>query len=60
MCRNVIQERFTTQFDSMQEWGQTIIISSLQRIAQIMDANKEAVWQWFDTKKQSNAVGGSR
>jgi hypothetical protein len=44
----------------MQEWGQTIIISSLQRIAQIMDANKEAVWQWFDTRQQSNTVGGSQ
>lgn len=33
-----LQERFTTQFDDLQEWEQTMILSSLQRIAQMMDA----------------------
>jgi len=33
-----LQEHFTKQFDDLQEWEQTMIISSLQRVAQMMDA----------------------
>jgi len=33
-----LQEHFTRQFSDLQEWEQTMIISSLQRIAQMMDA----------------------
>ena len=33
-----LQEQFTDQFSVLQEWEQTMIISSLQRIAQMMDA----------------------
>lgn len=33
-----LQEQFSKQFDDLQEWEQTMIISSLQRIAQMMDA----------------------
>jgi hypothetical protein len=33
-----LQERFAAQFDDLQEWEKTMIISSLQRIAQMMDA----------------------
>ncbi|MDX2350370.1 MAG: MarR family transcriptional regulator [Porticoccus sp.] len=33
-----LQEHFTQQFIDLQEWEQTMIISSLQRIAQMMDA----------------------
>tara|TARA_R110000822_G_scaffold159476_41_gene299823 strand:+ start:3692 stop:4285 length:594 start_codon:yes stop_codon:yes gene_type:complete len=33
-----LQEHFTRQFIDLQEWEQTMIISSLQRIAQMMDA----------------------
>ena len=33
-----LQEHFTRQFSSLQNWEKTMIISSLQRIAQMMDA----------------------
>jgi DNA-binding MarR family transcriptional regulator len=33
-----LQEHFTQQFGALQEWEQTMIISSLQRVAQMMDA----------------------
>ena len=33
-----LQEHFTRQFNDLQEWEQTMIISSLQRVAQMMDA----------------------
>ncbi|MBM70124.1 MAG: transcriptional regulator [Haliea sp.] len=33
-----LQEQFKRQFDELQEWEQTMIISSLQRIARMMDA----------------------
>jgi DNA-binding MarR family transcriptional regulator len=33
-----LQEHFTRQFGDLQEWEQTMIISSLQRVAQMMDA----------------------
>lgn len=33
-----LQEHFATQFGDLQEWEQTMIISSLQRVAQMMDA----------------------
>lgn len=33
-----LQDHFTRQFGDLQEWEQTMIISSLQRIAQMMDA----------------------
>jgi DNA-binding MarR family transcriptional regulator len=33
-----LQEHFTRQFGDLQNWEQTMIISSLQRIAQMMDA----------------------
>ncbi len=33
-----LQEQFTSQFDILQEWEQTMIIASLQRVAQMMDA----------------------
>ena len=33
-----LQEHFTRQFADLQEWEQTMIISSLQRVAQMMDA----------------------
>lgn len=34
-----LQEHFTRQFAELQEWEQTMIISSLQRVAQMMDAD---------------------
>lgn len=33
-----LQEQFARQFGDLQEWEQTMIISSLQRVAQMMDA----------------------
>ena len=33
-----LQEHFTSQFGDLQKWEQTMIISSLQRVAQMMDA----------------------
>lgn len=33
-----LQEQFAKQFSDLQQWEQTMIISSLQRIAQMMDA----------------------
>jgi hypothetical protein len=33
-----LQDQFARQFDELQEWEQTMIISSLQRIAKMMDA----------------------
>lgn len=33
-----LQDQFSSQFNVLQEWEQTMIISSLQRIAQMMDA----------------------
>lgn len=33
-----LQEQFNRQFSDLQDWEQTMIISSLQRIAQMMDA----------------------
>ncbi|MDF1583606.1 MAG: MarR family transcriptional regulator [Methyloprofundus sp.] len=33
-----LQEQFAQQFTDLQEWEKTMIISSLQRIAQMMDA----------------------
>lgn len=33
-----LQNRFAQQFDELQEWEQSMIISALQRIAQMMDA----------------------
>ena len=33
-----LQEHFTRQFGDLQAWEQTMIISSLQRVAQMMDA----------------------
>lgn len=33
-----LQEHFSRQFSSLQEWEQTMIISALQRVAHMMDA----------------------
>jgi len=33
-----LQEHFARQFSDLQDWEQTMIISSLQRVAQMMDA----------------------
>lgn len=33
-----LQDQFTQQFDGLQQWEQSMIISSLQRIAQMMNA----------------------
>ena len=33
-----LQENFSTHFDALEEWEQTMIISSLQRVAKMMDA----------------------
>jgi DNA-binding MarR family transcriptional regulator len=33
-----LQEHFTRQFSDLQDWEQTMMISSLQRVAQMMDA----------------------
>lgn len=33
-----LQEQFTKQFSNLEEWEQTMIISSLQRVARMMDA----------------------
>jgi DNA-binding MarR family transcriptional regulator len=33
-----LQEQFTRQFSDLQEWEQTMIISALKRVAQMMDA----------------------
>ncbi|MDX1757003.1 MAG: MarR family transcriptional regulator [Marinobacter sp.] len=35
-----LQEEFIEKFQSLQEWEQTMIISSLQRVANMMDADK--------------------
>ena len=34
-----LQEQFTQQFKSLEEWEQTMILSSLQRVATMMDAD---------------------
>ncbi len=33
-----LQDHFTRQFETLQEWEKTMIISALQRLAQMMDA----------------------
>ncbi|MGI1678058.1 MAG: MarR family transcriptional regulator [Cellvibrionaceae bacterium] len=33
-----LQEQFATQFNLLEEWEQTMIISSIQRVARMMDA----------------------
>ena len=33
-----LQDQFTRQFNDLQQWEQTMIIASLQRIAYMMDA----------------------
>lgn len=33
-----LQQNFSTRFDALDEWEQTMIISSLQRVAKMMDA----------------------
>ncbi|MFA7553638.1 MAG: MarR family transcriptional regulator [Spongiibacteraceae bacterium] len=33
-----LQDQFSRQFDALQDWEQTMIISSLQRVAEMMDA----------------------
>nr|WP_305909141.1 MarR family transcriptional regulator [Methylomarinum sp. Ch1-1]MDP4522029.1 MarR family transcriptional regulator [Methylomarinum sp. Ch1-1] len=33
-----LQDHFTRQFDTLQEWEKSMIISALQRLAQMMDA----------------------
>jgi len=33
-----LQEQFSSQFEMLQQWEQTMIIASLQRVAQMMDA----------------------
>lgn len=33
-----LQDQFTKQFNDLQDWEKTMIISSLQRVAQMMDA----------------------
>ena len=33
-----LQDHFTRQFETLQDWEQTLIISALQRLAQMMDA----------------------
>lgn len=33
-----LQDQFTQQFDNLQKWEQTMIISSLQRVAEMMSA----------------------
>jgi transcriptional regulator, MarR family len=33
-----LQDRFTREFAKLEEWEQTMIISSLQRVAEMMDA----------------------
>lgn len=33
-----LQDQFTRQFSDLQEWEQTLILSALQRVAQMMDA----------------------
>jgi len=35
-----LQEQFTKQFEALNEWEQSMMISSLQRIAQMMDAEE--------------------
>jgi DNA-binding MarR family transcriptional regulator len=35
-----LQDQFARQFADLQDWEQTMIISSLQRVAQMMDAQK--------------------
>jgi len=34
----LLQERFAARFDALQDWEQTLLLSSLQRIAAMMDA----------------------
>ncbi len=34
----VLQEQFINQFNSLKEWEQSMILSSLQRVAEMMDA----------------------
>lgn len=35
-----LQRQFAEQFGSLQEWEQSMIVSALQRVAQMMDANE--------------------
>lgn len=35
-----LQDHFTTRFSNLQDWEQSMIISSLQRIAEMMDAHE--------------------
>ena len=35
-----LQDHFTREFGGLQEWEQTMILSSLQRVAQMMDAHR--------------------
>ena len=36
----LLQEQFTQRFSRLQEWEQTLLLSSLQRIASLMDAHE--------------------
>ena len=41
MCRepNLLQESFTTQFEKLQDWEQTLLLSSFERVASMMGAD---------------------
>ena len=36
----LLQEQFTERFNNLQDWEQSLLLSSLQRIASLMDAEK--------------------
>ena len=58
-----LQEQFKRQFDDLQEWEQTMIISSLQRIAKMMDAehiDAAPVLDLGTLDRQSNHYGAER
>ncbi len=43
----LLQERFKSQFDCLKEWEQTLILSSLQRVAKMMEAKDLDAAPWL-------------
>ena len=50
----LMQEAFVDRFSSLQEWEQTMILSSLQRLVSIMDAKAIQVAPFLATSPISN------
>ncbi len=53
-----LQDHFTRQFETLQEWEQTMIISALQRLAQMMDAQDIDAAPVLDVGKLDRQSGG--